>query len=476
MTPVPENNRFRIAHWLLAAVALGLVLFWLWIEWCRFPWSVWNDVRLVPAFMAAAGEPVYSPPGQGVIGTWMYGPVPIWLLRPATWMPDIVSASLAAGFINIVLPLAAIGLACATWPLPGATRRHRLSAFILAIAIWPEASWRFLQADNYAVVLGLLGCPFLLMARIRPWAGWVAALFAAAAVGCKQTSLGIPVAQLAWLAATQGRSAALHHGLRLAAGGALLASLTLSQFDAAGLWHNLVTLPGLLPFTEEPARRVLDLSLLLLVHVALPSVFFWWSRRQPDPAGGMRLARFLWLFSLPLGAVAMMKTGGTLNSLQSLLLALPALSLGLVLRLEKISRVDIAPLCAALAILTARLWELPRLPLRPVVTHLKEGVALARANPGQLWFPWNPLVSYFAEGRFQHAEDGFYVRLMAGRPATYTEALAHLPPHFAGIAEVAGVEGWGISESLLKGPVQEHHVGAWRIRTGATPAPEPSAP
>lgn len=52
-------------------VVAGCAVVWLWIQYCRFPLSAWNDVRLVPVFMMMAGEPVYTLPGEGVLTTWM---------------------------------------------------------------------------------------------------------------------------------------------------------------------------------------------------------------------------------------------------------------------------------------------------------------------------------------------------------------------------------------------------------------------
>lgn len=478
MTILRMIGQSRVAR-LSLALALGAGALWLWVQWCRFPWSAWNDVRLAPAFMLAAGEPVYNVPGAGVIGTWMYGPVPVWLLLPATLMPDVESASLAAGAINIGLPLLAIAAALARWPAAVGGAAPRLLVAAIVLAAWPESAWRFIQADNFAVALGLLGSVFLLHPGRPAWSLWCAALATAAAVGCKQTSLGIPVAHLIWLGLAHGRRAALEHVPRLAACGGALVIATLLCFEPAGLWDTLVRIPGALPLTDEPGRRLVDLAPLLAVHVGLPAALLFALRHQPDPRGARRLAGLLWACSLPLGLLGLLKIGGTLNSLQGLQLALPGLALAVVVALDRGRNARAAAALAAMAATLAlggRILEADA-PLRPRAQHLSEGVALARAFPDELWFPWHPLVGYFAEGRFYHAEDGFYARLLAGRGLEMAQIRAHLPPKFRGLAEPVTVNGWGISERVLGEPYEERLAGAWRVRlvpqknTDLPPAP-----
>ncbi len=104
-------------HWVWTGFAVALAVVWLWINYCRFPFYSWNDIRLVPVFMAAAGESVYTLPGEGVFTTWMYGPAPLWLWSPALLGSSAVSAILIADLINIVITVIAIALTC-EWNQP----------------------------------------------------------------------------------------------------------------------------------------------------------------------------------------------------------------------------------------------------------------------------------------------------------------------------------------------------------------------
>ena len=65
------------ALWLSCAVAAAAL--WLWVCLCLFPLSVWNDVRLAPAFALARGATLYAGENSGAVGTWIYGPLPLLL-------------------------------------------------------------------------------------------------------------------------------------------------------------------------------------------------------------------------------------------------------------------------------------------------------------------------------------------------------------------------------------------------------------
>ena len=55
VSPPFFTRKFGMVSVLGAAVAA--VALWLWVYWCIFPVSVWNNVRLAPAFALARGLP-----------------------------------------------------------------------------------------------------------------------------------------------------------------------------------------------------------------------------------------------------------------------------------------------------------------------------------------------------------------------------------------------------------------------------------
>lgn len=77
--------------------------------------------------------------------------------------------------------------------------------------------------------------------------------------------------------------------------------------------------------------------------------------------------------------------------------------------------------------------EFAALPLRPLTQRVAAAEQLARANPGQLWFPQNPLVSFYADGKLYHVEDGLFTRHLAGYGVREQEFRRHLPAQTRGV-------------------------------------------
>ncbi|HEY0968101.1 MAG TPA: hypothetical protein VGD88_11985 [Opitutaceae bacterium] len=448
--------------WLVLASAAAVI--WLWINLCRFPASPWNDLRLAPVFMAAQGVPVYTLPGEGILTTWMYGPVPLWLWWPATLAQDAFGALMTAGALNTMLTVAALAATCRWWPAPGISPTRRSFAFAACLVLWPDHAFRFLQADNVAVALGLVAN--LLLATNRPGRRgtlWLAALTTAAALGCKQTTLGLPVAQFIWLWLGHGRTAALAHAARVATCGAVLLGLAGAQFGARELWFGLVTVPGALPLAEDGLARLTEMAPHLALQAVLPLAFISvFSVRFVRRGETDALAGLTFLASLPLGLAGVFSTGGTINSFQGYQYLLPALLLFALPRLI----VPRAPALLASAILFAvitRIGLADFAPLRPAVADLQRAQALLAARPGELWLPWNPLVTHFAEGRFDHAEDGLYVRFITGHPVSLTQARAGTPPAMKAMAFPTAATQWGVAAKLAPGSATPHQDGPWLI-------------
>jgi hypothetical protein len=472
------------ARWLCLTAALAAVV-WLWACWCLFPVKAWNDVRLAPTFALAHGEPLYPGETSGAVGTWIYGPLPPLLLWPATWASTAARALLTAGALNLFLTVGAIVAVCAAWPAPaGRTLRpiDRLLAATLAIALWPGATFQYIQADNFAVALGLVGN--LLLVRAQTNAGrWGAAALAVAGLACKQTSLGVALAQIVWLGAVAGRGAALRHLGRCAILGLAGGAAIVGAFGWERIRLNLFVLPSALPWTDEPVHRLRDLAPELSIHLLAPALVLWfcrravWARESP-----LLLPSLAWLFTLPPGILSLMKIGGTINSLQGFTLWLPAALLVGVAAARSVRRASW--LMAGAALLTAaicgdRLARLPEVPWRPLVDHYRQAEYLAQTFRGEIWFPWNPLVTIYRENRFDHGEDGLYVRFLAGHAITQSHARAHLPPQMCVIALPRGGTDWGIALSLLPAGAQRTEFSLWTLYSwppGPAAAAPPAAP
>jgi hypothetical protein len=471
-------------RWLCLLAALAAAA-WLWACWCLFPISVWNDVRLAPAFALARGVPLYPGETSGAVGTWIYGPLPALLLWPATWAASAAQALLTAGTLNLLFTVGAIAAVCAAWPAPaGRTLQpaDRLLAATLAIALWPGAAFQYLQADNFAVALGLVGN--LLLVRTQTNAGrWGAAALAVAGLACKQTSLGVAAAQIVWLGVAVGRGEALRHLGRCALLGLAGGAAMVGAFGWGHLRLNLFVLPSALPWTNEPGRRLLDLAPELSIHLVAPALILLlchravWARESR-----LLLPSLAWLFALPPGLLSLMKIGGTINSLQGFTLWLPAaLLVGLAAArgARRASWLLAGGALAVVAICGGRLARLAVVPWHPLVDHYRQADYLARTFQGEIWFPWNPLVTIYSENRFDHGEDGLYVRFLAGHALTQGQARAHLPPRMCVIALPRGGNDWGIALSLRPAGAQRTDFGFWTLYSwppGPAAAAPPAAP
>lgn len=463
-------------------LAVALAGLWLWVCWCLFPVSPWNDVRLAPSFALAHGVPVYPGATTGAVTTWIYGPLPVLLWWPATWAASAARAVMAAGAINLMVSVGAIVAVCALWPAPAGhplRRSHRVLALALAIALWPRAVFQYLQADNAAETLGLLSLLVLVLGRSRR-ARWGAALLAVAGLACKQTSIGVPLAEIVWLGLVDGWQEGGRHAGRCLVGGLLLAGLFIPWFGWSGLRLNLIGVPGHLPWVPHPDRRLLEHLPELCIQIAAPLALMigfrraWFSRRSP-----MLLPSLAWIFSLPAGVAAMFTIGGNLNSLQGFVLWLPpALLTGLAVLPagRRANATATAAALAAAAVCGIRIWRIPSVSFHPLIEHYRQADALARTFPDQIWFPWNPLVTIYHDHRFYHVEDGMVMRLISGHALSPAHLRRYLPRHLCVIALPRGGAAWGFAAKLAPPGAKVNAFGLWTLYSWTPPAGPTTAP
>ncbi len=437
-------------------------------------------MRLAPSFALAHGLPVYPGETTGAVSTWIYGPLPVLLWWPATWASSAAHAVLAAGAINLAISVAAIGAVCAAWPAPAGRpllRTDRLLAAALAVALWPRATFQFLQADNVAEALGLVG--LLLLVRVPSRCGrWSAAALAVASLACKQTSIGVPAAQIVWLGLTAGWKEAGRHTGRCLLGGLLVAGLAVTAFGWEPLRLNLLAVPARLPWVPQPRHRFLEHLPELCIHLVVPIALmagFW--RRLLARDSMLLLPSLAWLLSMPAGLAALFKIGGNLNSLQGFGYWLPpALLLGLAMaRAQPRARaLAAAAAFAGMAICSVRVWRIPSVSFRPLVEHYQQADFLARSFPREIWFPWNPLVTIYSENRFYHVEDGLCMRFLAGHALTLDHARQHLPANMCVIALPRGGTDWGLALRLAPPDAQVDPFGLWTLHSWPPPAGAPA--
>lgn len=465
----PVSPALRLVTRLALGVAILLLTVWLWSRICRFPSIPWNDVRLAPSIALAQGWPVYPTATTGTVTTWMYGPLPVLYLWPASWAPTAAGALLVAAWLNAALTLVPLALVCFLWPAKDPrfdSPTARFFAFIACLAVWPELHYSVLFSDNLAVACGLLGMLLLVRARTPPLF-WLAALAATAALGCKQICLGIPVAQIVWLALVSGRGAALRHLVRCFVCGVILAGGLIALFGWEGLWFTLVKIPAGLGLTPDIALRLQAVAPALALHVGLPALCMLAARRAFT--GPALLPAVTWLCTLPLGFAGMLSLGGWSNSLHGFVLWLPPVLAGLLTaalpeRNRSALLLGAALLAAGLA--SARVVAEPGLALRPETADYAMAAQIAARHPGAAWFPMHPLVTLYSDRRYYHDEDGLYVRRMSHHPVTPEHAVSQLPPAMQVIVQHTAWSHWGIARGMLPEHSRETIVGNWVIRGG----------
>jgi hypothetical protein len=169
--------------------------------------------------------------------------------------------------------------------------------------------------------------------------------------------------------------------------------------------------------------------------------------------------------SLPLGVAGLLSTGGAVNSLQGFHFLLPAALLSVLTASNGLgSRLLRLVPVAVVSLLLARISLADDAPLLPALGDVRVATEIARAHPRSVWMPWNPLITYFADGRFYHAEDGIYVRFITGHPVTVSQALAGVPGDFRALAIPGPRMQWGVALKLAPEIERtEHRAGTWVI-------------
>jgi hypothetical protein len=459
---------------LLLALVAGAIAFRFWTSLCFVPFAEWNDVRLAPTFMLAHGVTPYPGLNHGALTTWTYGPIPLLVNLPVLLARDAIGALLIGGVITLLCAVLPLAFAIFALRLPSLTvsRTARFWALGLCLAFWPNGSLQYIQSDNCAVAFGLVSCVLLARAEGRLGRHLAAALCAALAVWSKQTSLGLVPAQLLWLFLTAGLAVSLRYTLICAVFGLGLGALFVAWFGFDGLWLNLVALPGRFPFAPDLLKRTEELWMPLLGYVALPVAGVVAGRRALfTRTSPWLLPVLVWLFLLPTALLSFYGNGGSSNSLNNVLSLFPLAARSAVAWVQQRTP-RLAPTWLAATAAAVTLQQLsfsPLLPVRPLTAHLVIGDALARKYPGQIYFPWNPLLTFFAEGKFYHTEDGLTVRKVSGA-ARSREALARdLPPTWS----LTAIPGWrdyyGVYKELQPPAAQLGYVDRWSVYTWKNP-------
>lgn len=463
----------------VALIATGIAsLLCLWTAWCEFPIYSWNEARLVPAFALRDGLNPYPPLAGGPLLTWIYGPVGILINLPATFANSAANALHLATLINFTVlffPLAFIFRASAE--LKKHSPAVRWFALTVAVLLTPRPNLVLQVADHTAIAFGLLSCWWLVrQTRRENMRLGIAALLCTLAIWSKQVTVFLVGAQIAYLFLIGNRPAVPRYLLWLALFNVAALGLVVLAFGWVNLWLNLVAIPGRLPWTDDIAARLAMRPWALIAQIGLPCfglillrTLNKWPARTTE-SGRFFLLTVLAFFSmLPVGFAAFFKIGGDTNVFHSWDYLLPGLLLVWLAADTSGFGAGYRALAVAICAVALRWTDVIRFPVKPFTKHLEAANRLMETHPHRIWFPRNPLITYYADDKLWHSEDGVQTRFLANYGLREADFRRHLPSDLEGVAYPAVVE-FPFSMPLLsefdraiKGPFWTLHVRSTRL-------------
>ena len=474
----PNFTPTRVIAAALFATAITAALC-LWIDWCEFPSHPLNEARLAPAFALRHGINPYPPLGGGPLSTWIYGPVGILVNLPATFATSAAGALQIASLINftvLILPLVVIFFSSKElriqWP---PVRWLALASGVLLI---PRPNLIFQVADHAAIAFGLLSC-WWLAKHPRPQGHIlsIAAIFCVLAIWSKQIAVFLVAAQLAYLLVAGERVAAAKYLLRIILLGAIAFGFAVLSFGWSNLWLNLVVIPGRLPWADNLAEKFAMRGWPLAVQIGLPIVglIVLWLRqlmpnRSTESGRFFQLTVFAFLAMLPVGLIAFLRVGGDMNSFHPWAYLLPGCILAWSVADNELPHISVRMLVAVAIAMALRGPDLTLLPCKPMTWHLETAARLASVHPHSIWFPRNPIITFYADGELWHSEDGIETRYLANLGLREPDFRRYLPPNLQAVAYPAAVE-HPFSMHLLSEFNQAAKIPFWTVHTRAAIPP-----
>ncbi len=464
-----RDRSVSLPRWLLLipGLAIGPATLLLLLEKILIgPTQPWNPARLAPAFALARGLPIYQPPHEGPLLSVIYGPITPLSFLPATIFQTPVAAVLAG--MTLAVGYFLVPVLIWLWRLSPPTWRGRLSCLsVFFLFCWftyfnqpLQETVFWIHADGPALGLAASACLLLLQAVSRPQQRmWLilAALTASLSVWTKQISLPLLVALPVYLFLAQGRRQWLTFSLIIGITITALTGLLLVIFNPKRLLFNTFTVPGshpawpgpLLPQIQTSFLTLLNHSQLPLLIILLYSVYLISaqliaSRQAFFTEQPWTLPALVGVYMIPMGVLAKIKVGGSLNSLS---FTLYFLGIAAAIILLKILTSDqIPPLLMGLtgALLSVLIsgqlilhWPLLQHVYRTLPNHFDRQHLLnnpievvyrySQQYPGQGYFTWHPLSTLLGEGRYYHYNEGILDRELAGYPLTPSHLQAGLP-------------------------------------------------
>jgi len=194
-----------------------------------------------------------------------------------------------------------------------------------------------------------------------------------------------------------------------------------------------------------------------------------WPTRAVESGRFFHLSVLAYAAMLPMGLAAFLKIGGDINALHSWSYLLPG---GLVawFAADRISATAPARLLAVTAVaLALHAADFISLPLRPLTEHFARAARLTANYPHAIWFPRNPLITFYADRTLWHSEDGVLTRNLAGFAPRESDFRRHLPPNLQAVA-YPEAENISLAAALLPEFSRTTLLPHWILLTRPPPA------
>ena len=469
-----------------AVTGIALIAAWLgaiaclWTSWCIFPALAWNELRVAPAFALRHGINPYPSLGGGPLFTLIYGPVVIVIDLPTTFATSPAGALHIASLITALMiagPLAVIFFRSSELRARGTWAPWL--ALALGILLRPETHFLFQVSDQSAIAFGLLS-GWCLARHPQPGTSWLigAAALCTLAIFSKQLAVFLVPAQLVFLWLGGNRAAALRFLAWVILFGAAALVICVEAFGFNNLWINLVAIPARLPWSNF-AVRFATRPWSLFAQVALPSLallVLWfsghWPKRSKEGGRFFQFAALAFLAMLPLGLMAFFKIGGDTNNLHSWGYLLAGALLAWLAKPSGRAATSIVLVIVTVFALALHAGEFASLRPRPLSEHFTVADKLIGAYPHALWFPQNPLITFYADGKLWHSEDGARTRGFAGYMPNATDFRRDLPANLQAIVYPAN-ENLSLSALLLPEFNQKTSLPHWTLLTRPAPTTAP---
>ncbi|MEO6992070.1 MAG: hypothetical protein ABI273_00450 [Lacunisphaera sp.] len=463
----------------LIATTIAAVLC-LWTAWCEFPGYTWNEARLAPAFALRLGVNPYPLIGEGPLFTWIYGPVGLLINLPAAFATSAIGAlhlESLLNFIVLIFPLAVIFFS--SEELKKRTLGMRWLALSVAVLLIPRSNLVVEAADTPSIAFGLLSC-WLLARPSEPKARHLtlAALFSALSIWSKQIAAFLVVAQFAYLFLSDNRSAAVKYFVWVILFNLVALVIAVGAFGYANLWLNLVAIPGRLPWTDDFAGRLALRPWALTAQIVLPCIGLLllrakglWPGQNAESGRFFQLIVFVFLAMLPVGAAGFFKIGGDINLFHSWDYLVPGAIVLWLASPKSISQERYQIVGIAVCVIALRFTDVAFFPRKPFVGHLESATRLMAEHPHRIWFPLNPIITYYGDGKLWHSEDGVHTRFLANYGLREQDFRRNLPPDLEGIAYPEIIVA-PFSITLLSEFNRSIKAPYWTLHLPSSPAPD----